>query len=457
VIDAIHTFVQAQMALGQMPGLSLAVLRDGELLVEQGYGYADLESGQPMTADTAIIIGSTTKAMTAAGVVQLVHEGKLDLDAPVQRYVPSFHLADEAHAAQVTLRHLLTHTAGLPATPMDGPSFVPPYPAETAEEYIEQLAPVYPLWPVGTRWLYANDGYVVAGRAIETASGMSYPEYMAERIFAPLGMSSARFPTSPEPEPDLAAPYDYGADGSAFRSYLAFERTYAPGFATMNVRDAITWVGSVLEGGRGVIPVEEQTRPLVSVPTPAGAPEAHYGLGWMVAKIGDSTLIEHGGSVITMGSDFVVLPEERVAVAALANSGTLATSVIARGVALLACGREPEATYPRLEPNAEWDRSLAPRLAGLYLTSDPTNGLSSPLPIEWDGEVLRGRTYPAAMGYRPGDIFLAPAGDTRFQMRGRGRTGSMATFTIDGPSVIADFGGAQIKKVASQIHHGLVM
>src|SRR5579875_410207 len=107
-IEAIDTFVQSQMELGRMPGLGLAVLHQGVAVLERGYGYADVAKQTPMTERTPVVIGSTTKAMTAAAVMQLVEGGRLALDDRIRAYLPSFRLADEEVAARITVRHLLT-------------------------------------------------------------------------------------------------------------------------------------------------------------------------------------------------------------------------------------------------------------------------------------------------------------------------------------------------------------
>src|SRR5262249_21092124 len=123
-VEEIERFVTEQMALGRTPGLALSVRLDGEPVLERGYGVADVSTQAPMTERSGVIIGSTTKALTCTALLQLVERGLLDLDAPIQRYLPAFRVADPEASARLTVRQAVTHTAGLRPSAADNPKFL---------------------------------------------------------------------------------------------------------------------------------------------------------------------------------------------------------------------------------------------------------------------------------------------------------------------------------------------
>jgi CubicO group peptidase (beta-lactamase class C family) len=418
-----------------------------------------------MTERTPVVIGSTTKAITAAAVLQHVEAGQMRLEEPVQTYLPSFRLADEDTTARITVWHLLTHTAGLPPTPRDAPTFVPPRGDQESQEYIDELATVQPVWPPGTGWLYANDGYTIAGRIVEVVSGTPYTKYVSERIFAPLGLESARFAPTREPDADIATPYDYDDGGEPLVSYFPFDRTYAAGFAIMSAHDAARWLQAMLDGGslegQHVLSPESvatMTRQQADARRPGqmAAARSGYGFGWGIGEINNIPTVAHGGSAITMGSQFLMAPAERVAVAIVANSGTAATSIIAEGVLSLICGREPVRSFPTVDRSCRLEGRRAARIAGTYQATVPQNSIPGPMTIEYNGETLRSRSYPGGSGHRPGDIVLVPIDETRFVLYGRGATGAFASFEIDGSEIRGIFQDVPLVKIADQVHQGHV-
>lgn len=468
---AIDNFITEQMTLGQMPGLGITVIKNDETVLERGYGFAGAAGQETMTANTPVVIGSTTKALTAAAVLQLVERGLLTLDEPIRTYLPDFQLADENAAAQVTIRQILSHTAGLPPTPMDGPAFLfcDDMEPDAAQRYLAGLATAEPVWAPGSGWLYANDGYVLAGRIIEVVSGLQYDEYMAANLFEPLGMQNTRFPLHSTPDPEVATAYDYGPDGSAYSSFFPHNRgSNAAGMLISSARDAGRWLQAVLRGGEvnGTRIISEKSlgemmRP--QAPIPAG-PRASttgsvtYGFGWMLSESDGMRVVSHGGSAITMGSHFLLVPEERLAIAVVTNSSSETTGVIVEGVMRLLTGREPARSFPRVDPSLLPDRSRWPRLAGAYRPLEPQNAVTSLLPIDVSDTGLRARTYPGDHRRRPGDIHLAPLdNDLGFVMYGRGKTGGLARFEIDGGTVRCTLQGTPLVKIASRLHSGSVV
>lgn len=470
-MSEIDNFITEQMTLGHMPGLGIMVIKDDETVLERGYGFADMARQEAMTATTPVVIGSTTKALTAAAVLQLVDRGLLTLDDPIRTYLPEFQLADENAAAQVTIRQVLSHTAGLPPTPMDGPAFLfcDDMEPDASQRYLAGLSTAEPVWSPGSGWLYSNDGYVLAGRVIEAVSGLQYDEYMASNLFQPLGMQNTRFPLESAPEPGVATAYDYGPDGSAYPSFFPHNRaSNAAGMLISSAHDAGRWLETLLRDGdvNGTRIISENSiREMMGpqAPIPAG-PRASadgsvtYGFGWMLSESDGMRVVSHGGSAITMGSHFLLMPEERLAIAVVTNSSSETTGVIIEGVMRLLTGREPARSFPRVDPALVPDRSRWSRLAGTYRPLEPQNAVTSLLPIDVSETGLQARTYPGDHRRRAGDIHFAPLdNDLGFVLYGRGKTGGLARFEIDGGNVRCVLQGTPLVKIASRLHSGSVV
>jgi len=458
----IDRFIAEQMALGRTPGLAVTALRDGEIVMQRGYGYADIASHEPMTERTSVVIGSTTKALTCVAVLQLAEQGKLTLDDPIQRHIPWFRVADETASARMTVRHAITHTAGLPSSAADNTTFLFSDDAadDALERHVRSLADTQVLWQPGEGWVYANDGFVIAGLIIQMVSGLPYEEYMRRSVLSPLGLTDTAFGRDDKPGLHVATPYDYDADGQPYPSFFAHNRASAAAGAQliMSARDAGRWLQAMIDGGRveggrllSSASYDELVRPQAAIVDRSRgfameAGEAWYGLGWMIGRMHDTRTFSHGGATITMGSQFIVAPDERLAVAVVTNSVTDVTAIVGEGVLGLLRGREPRRSFPRIDPMAHPDHARWRRLVGTYRPLYPQNKVTGPWTIALDSGRLRVRTYPGDSHRRPGDIFLLPFDETSFVLFGRGRTGGIARFEVDGDTVRGTWEGVPIEK-----------
>ena len=179
--DAINTYIQEQMHRLNIPGVSLAIVTSEKIVHFRGFGRAN-PGGEAPTPQTPFFIGSLTKSFTALAVMQLVEAGKVDLDAPVQRYLPWFGVADPQASAQMTVRHLLNQTSGLPVLPGelvladfdDNP--------DAAKRQVRALSKLKITRPVGSKCEYSNLNYNVLGLIVEAASGESYADYIQSHV-----------------------------------------------------------------------------------------------------------------------------------------------------------------------------------------------------------------------------------------------------------------------------------
>ncbi len=184
-IAAIDVYVATQMRSMRIPGFALGIVRGNQVVYLRGYGVAD-PVGKPVTPQTPFIIGSITKSFTALALMQLVEQGKVELDAPVQRYIPWFRLADHDASARLFLRHLLYHTSGI--SRFVGRELLVGRGDASLEERVRELSSVRFLHPVGEVFQYSNVNYLVIGLVIEMVSRQPYWEYIRKHIFTPLEM-----------------------------------------------------------------------------------------------------------------------------------------------------------------------------------------------------------------------------------------------------------------------------
>ena len=205
----VDAFVRDKMAANHIPGLSLAVVRDGKVVLAKGYGMANLELSAPASEKTAFAIYSITKTFTGVATMMLVEEGKIALDDPVSKHLNDLPVVWR----EVTIRHLLNHTSGLkefcalPAKPCD-------VPRDFTQAEVIKLVAEYPLdFPSGERSAYGNTGYFLLGMLIEKVSGRSYEQFLRERIFAPLEMRDTRLENYAELIPYRANGYTWKDGG----------------------------------------------------------------------------------------------------------------------------------------------------------------------------------------------------------------------------------------------------
>jgi len=190
--DAIDAYIERQMRRLRVPGVSLAIVEGDRTVHTRGFGQAR-PNGETPTPRTPFFIGSLTKSFTALAVMQLVEAGQIELDASIQRYLPWFRLADPQASAQITVRHLLNQTSGLPTLAGEIPLADfdnSPNAAERQERALASLALVH---PVGAAFEYSNSNYNLLGLIIEAADGESYADYVQTHIFTPLDMSQWSF------------------------------------------------------------------------------------------------------------------------------------------------------------------------------------------------------------------------------------------------------------------------
>jgi CubicO group peptidase (beta-lactamase class C family) len=186
-LASIDAYIENEMRDVHIPGLALGIVHNDEVVHLRGFGEAD-RAGRAVTPQTPFILASVSKTFTAVAIMQLVESGKVDLDAPVRRYLPDFRVADENASAQITVRHLLHHTSGLPEDSSFGPMLSNDIRDEALSDRVRALEDVQLSHGVGAEFEYTDPNYDVLGLVVQTVSGQSYESYIADHVFAPLGM-----------------------------------------------------------------------------------------------------------------------------------------------------------------------------------------------------------------------------------------------------------------------------
>jgi CubicO group peptidase (beta-lactamase class C family) len=222
--SAADGFMLRLMSMDNVPGVALALIKDGGIVLEKGYGFRDLETQAPVTTATLFNIGSISKSFTALGIAQLVDQQQVDLDAPVIKYIPDLRLSDPQAAQTMTLRQLLSHSSGLPADEQ-----WPPQVPATREGIVAEFASMPITAPPGTRFQYCSRCIVLAAYILERVTGKTWEAYTRAHIFEPLGMVTASFgPNGLEEAPDRALPYRH-SDVLVPWSRLQYLEPVAPG------------------------------------------------------------------------------------------------------------------------------------------------------------------------------------------------------------------------------------
>ena len=201
VLSRIDSVVKAEMSRQKIPGVAVAIVSKGTVMMAKGYGEANVEHHVAVTPETVFESGSVGKQFTSTAVMLLVEDGKIGLEDPITKYFPDA----PASWAGITVRHLLTHTSGIPDYTTDAMDYRKDY----TEDDIEKIAfGLKPEFPPGSRWNYSNTGYVLLGIIIHKASGKFYGDVLRDRVFQPLGMKSARIISEADIVPHRAAGYD---------------------------------------------------------------------------------------------------------------------------------------------------------------------------------------------------------------------------------------------------------
>jgi len=346
----------------QVPGLAIAVIREGRVVYSAGFGVTRAGGGgQPVTPRTLFHMASVTKPFVATAVMQLVESGRIDLDAPVTRYLPYFRLADERYQ-KITVRQLLSHTAGMPDV-QDYGWDRPETDAGALERYVRSLGGAQLVAEPGTIFRYSNVGFEVLGDVVAKVSGMSFEDYVRSSILAPLGMKDStlllaeadrRLLASPHVPDELSAP--------RLSPVFPYNRAHAPSSTLYsNVLDMSRWaIANLNRGeldGRRILTASVHQQMWL----PAGPGFSTIGISWFLDEHRGLEAVRHGGGDVGFVSHIVLLPSRRVAVVAMSNLNLLDLGPIVKSALDLALDQETDTTWVKPSIMIVMNRTLAAR------------------------------------------------------------------------------------------------
>lgn len=357
VAPKMDAYVRGYVRAGTFAGTVL-VARGDRILFCKGYGMADRVRGIPNDVRTRFRLGSVTKGFTAAAVLLLQERGALSIDDPVSRYLPGLF-----EGKGITIRHLLTHTSGLPDFIFFPGAFEafrePAAPGELLASIDEPALEFEP----GTKFRYSNSGFVVLGRIVEAVSGMEYADFLETELFRAAGMSAAGCDYEAGIGTDgFAVGYHY--TGESYVPVPPWDSTWAAGAGAIyaSAADLYSWSRAL---ARGRI-LGDRSRALLFGPTPQS--RNAYGMGWYLRPNKDRARTYHGGYIFGFRSDFTRYPDEAVDIIVLGNVDQAPTRRMAEDLAAILFGTPYEPPVPRVA--APPDAAAYRKFEGVYDTSE---------------------------------------------------------------------------------------
>jgi len=320
----VDEFVASELKRQKIPGLAVAIVRRGEVFKAQGYGLANVEHDVAVKPATIFQSGSVGKQITAVAAMLMVEDGKLALSDPVKKYLKDAPASWEA----ITVRHLLTHTSGIPNVDDDNVDYHRDY---TEEQYTALAYQTTLSFAAGRRWSYSNTAYQLLGFIIGKAGGKFYGEVLAKRVFKPLGMTTARVISEADIVPNRAAGYQLVSGALKNQDWVSpFLNTTADGSLYFSLLDVIAWDAGVRQ--RKILKAESWQQIFTPVTLKSGK-SYPYGFGWDIEERAGQLVHEHGGSWQGFKTHIVRFLRDDLSIIVLANLREADPEVIVDGIA----------------------------------------------------------------------------------------------------------------------------
>lgn len=378
--DAIDGYIEGQMRRLRIPGAALAIVEGERIVHLRGFGQAR-PGGETPTPQTPFFIGSLTKSLTALAVMQLVEAGKIELDAPVQRYLPWFRVADSQASAQTTVRHLLNQTSGLPTLVGNVVLADMDERPDATERQVRGLATLKINRPPGSKWEYSNLNYNVLGLIVEAASGAPYAEYIQNHVLDPLGMRHTYSSRAAAKQNGLAMGYRHWFSLPFPAPDLPVPRGSLPsGQLISSAEDMARYLIAHLNEGRygdvqilSAAGIDELHRGVAEFAYGSFA-DGKYGMGWFETDLDGTRTYSHSGNVPDFSAFMTLVPEQKRGAVVLFNADPyglpMITEEIGMGLTALLAGQQPA---PNRLDFVQWIMRLLPliplvQVAGVLAT-----------------------------------------------------------------------------------------
>lgn len=335
---------------------AILIARDGKPIISRGYGMANIEHAVPNTPQTVFRLGSITKQFTAMAIVMLQEQGKLNVNDPICKHLPEC----PATWQPITVKNLLTHTAGLPNY-TGFPNFAKTASLPVTNADMFALLKDKPLdFAVGEKYAYSNSGYFLLGTIIERASGKTYADFLQEKIFTPLGMKQSGYDSPIRVIKNRAS--GYARQGGEFvnATYMDMSIPYAAGALYSTTEDMLAWDQALYtEKLVSRKSLDETFTPFKS----------NYGYGWSIQKKFDRNQISHGGNINGFASDLIRFPDDKITVVVLSNVQSAPAGRIGSDLSAIVFGADYQIPKERVEIAV--DQKLLEKYVGDYELSAP--------------------------------------------------------------------------------------
>ena len=453
---ALAEFVEATATKFGVPGVAVGAFAHGREAYAC-HGVTSVDNPLPVDRDTMFVLGSVTKTFTATALMRLVAQGRVDLDAPVRRYVPELRLADEQTAASVTVMNLLNHTAGL------GLGFI----ADTGEgddalaRYVAQLPELELIGPPGARASYSQAGFNLIGRIIEKVTGLTYERAVASLLFEPLGLEHSYYLASDVLSRRFAVGHNPGEDGALAVARLRkrWRGDNPGGGLESSAADLLRWARFHLGDGRAstgeeVLPAEVLQRMKEPTVELRGSSLGDaLGIAWFLRDVDGVRTVGHGGSTNGQFAELLLVPERDFAVVSLSNAGpdgipfNQAVVQWALEHYLGVAERDPEP----IPHDDAWAREVAGDydMDSMYVTI-AGDGTGLTLEVDIKPEIRAAAETDLPPGYPPAAIGRLPGDGDEYIITEGGMKGQRGFFTRGEHGVVVgvDLAGRMASRVA---------
>lgn len=385
VTAKLNEAIEYEMNAKDIPTFAIAVVDSQSVVVAKGYGYADKSKSIKATEHTTFRVGSVSKLFTDIALMQLSEQGKIELDSPAEKYLPSFHPINHT-SAPITLRQLTSHRSGIVREPPAGHYFDPTSP--TLAETVQSLNQTNQIYSPGTRTKYSNAGISVIGAVIEEVTGRKHPDVIRESIFIPLGMNESSFAPNRELNTSLATSWMHTYDGRRFEAPTFLLGTGPAGNMVSSVSDLARFMRHCLSAtgpfNKSLTAGEKTTSAILSqdswheMITPqmdSGGKPLAYGVGFRVQRLDGHTKIGHGGAVYGFATQLEMLPDLGIGVAAVStlDSSNAVVSRIADYALRLCIASQQDLPMPEYKRSVPIPQARGDALLGVYTQKDGEN------------------------------------------------------------------------------------
>ena len=478
IVASIDAICQKAIVDFNVPGMAVAIVKDGEVVLSKGYGVKSINTKEPVTDESLFAIASNSKAFTAAALAMLVDEGKLNWDDKVQQYIPEFQLYSPYVSAEMTIRDLLTHRCGLATFSGD---LIWYGTTHSRAEVIRRARHLEPVFGFRDGYGYSNIMYLTAGEIVGKVSGMSWDDFVTTRILRPLGMKNATTTIRDfSASTNLAMPHNEVMGKNVQIDYVNWDNIGPAGSINASVRELTQWIKLQLNKGKlndKVYWNEARTHEMWTDENPRSVsnwqrinqPSRHwngYGLGWELMEYGGEKIVSHGGGYDGMISKTVLIPGKNIGFVILTNNINSLPSCITLEILDAYLGVKPKQDWMGMflgfknEENTEAETPVSNTKPSLELTSYAGTYTSE---VYGDVEIMV-KDGQMSIDFKPTALFkgnlshfhydtfelswstqmMLPKGKVTFLLDAKGNVSEMK---VDVPNPDFDFGELKLLKV----------